>query len=148
MRVIVPPASVPTPLLGRAYADAPQALPGGAWTRVAFGAVTDDAEGAMTASGFTVPTAGVYDISVGVVFDSTFAGDYINIAVRKNDGEALKIAELTLGATGPYGAIGAGALKLAAGDVLSVWAYVSPGRTIYGAPGTGVTTFTVANWRP
>ena len=148
MRVDMPPARVPTPLLGRAYADAPQALPGGAWTRVVFGAVTDTAEGAMTANGFAVPAAGVYDISVGVVFDSTFAGDYINIAVRKNDGEALKIAELTLGATGPYGAIGAGALKLAAGDVLSVWAYVSPGRTIYGSAGVQATTFTVANWRP
>lgn len=113
-----------------------------------FGAVTDAAQGAMTANGFTVPAAGVYDISVGIVFYNAVAGDYINISVRKNYGEALKIAELTLGATGPYGATGAGALALAAGDVLSVWAQVSTGRTIYGAPGTEVTTFTVANWRP
>lgn len=148
MRVILAPTRVPAPLLGRAYADSPQLLPSGAWTRVVFGAVTDAAQGAMTANGFTVPTAGVYDISVGVVFDSAVAGDYINVAVRKNDGEALKIAELKLGGTGPYGAIGAGALALAAGDVLSVWAYTTPGRSTFGSSGVQATTFTVANWRP
>ncbi|WP_155300968.1 hypothetical protein [Deinococcus kurensis] len=144
--------AVPTPLLGRAYADAVQRLPDGAWTRVVYGAVTDDAGGAMTSAGFTVPAPGVYDISVGVVFfdpaNLPSAGDYLNVAVRKNGAEALKIAELTLGAAGPYGAIGAGALRLAAGDVLSVWAYTTPGRTINGGPNSEVTTFTVANWRP
>ena len=146
------PTTVPTPLLGRAFADAVQRLPDSAWTRVVYGAITDDAGGAMTSAGFVVPAPGIYDISVGVVFfdpaNLPSAGDYLNVAVRKNGAEALKIAELTLGAAGPYGAIGAGALRLAAGDVLSVWAYTTPGRTINGGPTSEVTTFTVANWRP
>lgn len=152
MRVIVPPVTAPEPLLGRAYKNAEQTLPFGAWTPVSFEAVTDAAGGAMTTNGFTAPAAGVYDVSVAVIMYSVGnipqAGDYINIAVRKNGAEAMKIAEVTLGAAGGTSAIGAGPLRLAAGDVLQVWAYTRPGRAIFGAPATEVTTFSVANWRP
>lgn len=152
MRVIMPPASLPEPLLGRAYKDTEQTLPFGAWTQVSFEGVTDAAGGAMTTSGFTAPTAGVYDVSVAVIMYSPGnvpqAGDYINITVRKNGAEAMKITEVTLGAAGGTSAIGAGPLRLVAGDLLQVWAYTRPGRTIYGAPGEQITTFSVANWRP
>ena len=124
-----------------------QTLQDGMWTRIEYHDVTDSADGALIDSRFTCQEAGVYDISVGLVW-ATYegkpdpqAGDYLNVAVRKNGSEALKITELTVGVSGPLATTAAGPLRLNAGDFVEVWAFAIPGRTVLGSEGQDFTTF-------
>lgn len=77
---------------------------------------------------------GVYDVSVGIIWAGAAtpkAGNYINVELRRNGIPVVKIAEITLGADGPTSSLGAGPLRLNAGDILEVWAYSRPGLSIY-----------------
>lgn len=124
-----------------------QTLQSGVWTRIEYHDVTDSADGALIGSRFTCQEAGIYDISVGLVWSGyenkpfPQAGDYLNVAVRKNGAEVLKITELTVGAPGALATTAAGPLRLNMGDFVEVWAYSIPGLTVLGGIGGDLTTF-------
>lgn len=136
------PAGAGSALLGRCVARSVQNIPGSVWTRIDLAGVSDAANGAMAASVFTVILPGVYNISAGAVFTNLSGNHYINVAIRKNSQEAIKIAEINIGG-GAYAATGSGVLRLIPGDVIEFYAYLGSAASVAGESTKDLTTLSI-----
>ncbi|WP_293913916.1 hypothetical protein [Deinococcus sp.] len=136
------PAGAGSALLGRCVARSIQNIPGSVWTRIDLAGVSDAANGAMAASVFTVILPGVYNISAGAVFTNLSGNHYINVAIRKNGQEAIKITEINIGG-GAYAATGSGVLRLIPGDVIEFYAYLGSAASVAGESTKDLTTLSI-----
>jgi hypothetical protein len=108
-----------------AYANTSTTIAASTATKITFDAESYDDANAFASNGYTAPVAGVYHFDAGVRFPAAASdAQYMWISFYVNGGLVKDVATQT--STAQYGANISADLKLAAGDIVTVYVYSTP----------------------